>query len=186
MKVIRMAPDLTFVLDKKAFLKITKKIEMEPGYTSVFIDEINRAVINNQRGKMLEHVRPEPGCTVEYDDVRVQKVVSGPGFAVVSYRNGRVIDPNAVEKPLEPVVQPVPGIGPDDVKEPPKPELVIEVGDSTISLVREEAIKVTIPVADPVVPVPVEENACCGPECGCGGEVKKEEPSASPDKVSPE
>lgn len=168
MKVIRMAPDLTFVLDKKAFLKITKKIEMEPGYTTVFIDEINKAVIEHQRGKMLEQVKPEPGCTVEYDDVRVQKVVSGPGFAVVSYRKGRVIDPKAVEEPL-------------------KTGLVITAGDPTPPLMVGEAINVTAPVADPAVPVPVEEKACCGPECGCGGEVKKEEPSVeSPGKVSPE
>lgn len=96
MKVIRKAPDLTFVLDKKTFLKITKKVDMEPGYTTVFIDEINRAVIDNQRGRMLGLVAPEKGCTVEYKSVTVQKVVAGPGFAVISYRDGSVIDPEDV------------------------------------------------------------------------------------------
>jgi len=100
MKVIRTAPDLTFVLDTKTFLKIAKKVEMEPGYTTVFIDEINKAIINNQNGRMIGAVAPEKGCKVEYKNVTVQKVTSGPGFAVITYKDGVVFDPDAEEAPV--------------------------------------------------------------------------------------
>lgn len=163
MKVIRKAPDLTFVLDKKTFLKITKKVEMEPGYTTVFIDEINKAVIDNQRGRMLGLVAPEKGCTVEYKDVTVQKVVAGPGFAVISYRDGSVIDPEDVftDESLKEFLKNTTARCEREKEDAAKAK---EEAPQVVETIKAVTVVADPTIAEPVIPAPVVEE-------------KKEEPS---------
>jgi len=166
MKVIRTAPDLTFVLDKKTFLKIAKKIEMEPGYTTVFVDEINRAIINNQNGRMIGAVAPEKGCKVEYKSVTVQKVTAGPGFAVISYRDGSVIDPEDVFTD-ETFKEFVKNTNARCEREKEAAAKVKEEAPQVVETIKAVTLVPDPAVSEPVIPAPAVEE-------------KKEEPSNEP------